>query len=104
MPESDSDTSASATLLADDEPALAEAVQRARARDHAAFEYLYQRYKAPIWKRLVYFIGEKEVSLLKKSTDEFLRMRTTSFCCQITANWSLKREIFDVFLLIKALQ
>ncbi len=40
---------------------LAEAVQRARARDHAAFEALYQHYKNLIWKRLVHFIGEKEV-------------------------------------------
>jgi RNA polymerase sigma-70 factor (ECF subfamily) len=60
MPEPISDAPASAPVL-DDKLALAEAVQRARARDHAAFEYLYQRYKALIWKRLTYFIGEKEV-------------------------------------------
>ncbi len=43
-------------------------------------------------------------SLLKKSTDEFLRMRTNVFYCQIAANWSHISELFDVYLLHKALQ
>src|SRR5258708_7649622 len=33
-------------------------------------------------------ITPKSPSLLKKSTDEFLRMRTNVFYCQIAANWS----------------
>jgi hypothetical protein len=43
-------------------------------------------------------------SVLKKSTDEFLRMRISMFCCQITTNSAHLREISDVFLLHKALQ
>lgn len=61
MPEPVSDAPASAVMSADDKPALTEAVQRAQARDHAAFIYLYQRYKAAIWKRLTCMVGEKEV-------------------------------------------
>ncbi len=60
MLEPASNAPASTSALPDDEAALAEVVQRARNRDHAAFEYLYRRYKALIWKRLVYFMGEKE--------------------------------------------
>jgi RNA polymerase sigma-70 factor, ECF subfamily len=61
MPEPVSNAPAFVAVPAVDEPALAEAVERARARNHAAFDYLYQRYKALIWKRLVYIVGEKEV-------------------------------------------
>jgi hypothetical protein len=43
-------------------------------------------------------------SLLKKSTDEFLRIQTSMFCCQFTANWPHIHEFPDVFLLRKALQ
>src|SRR5437667_12720398 len=47
---------------------------------------------------------KKRSSLLKNSTDKFLRMRNTMFCSQITANRSHMREISDVFLPSKALQ
>ena len=49
-------------------------------------------------------VSQNGRSLLKNSTVEFLRMRTTMFCCQITENRSHMREISDVFLLHKALQ
>src|SRR5947208_6892255 len=39
----------------------------------------------------------KRCSLLKKSTDEFLRMRTSPFGYQIPTNRSPMKEIFDVF-------
>jgi hypothetical protein len=48
--------------------------------------------------------SENRTSLLKKSTDEFLRMRTSMFYCQIDANWSYFSEFSDVLLLSKALQ
>ncbi len=44
------------------------------------------------------------ISLLKKSTNELIRMRTSMFCYQIATNWSLISEFSDVFLLSKALQ
>lgn len=40
---------------------VANAVTLARAGDHAAFTILYLHYKASIWKRLTYLVGEKEV-------------------------------------------
>lgn len=40
---------------------LAEIVRRVQARDHAAFENLYQRFKTPVWRRLTFLVGEKEV-------------------------------------------
>ncbi len=46
----------------------------------------------------------KRTSLLKKSTDELIRMRTSVFYYQIAANWSQISELSDVFLLSKALQ
>ena len=49
-------------------------------------------------------MSNKRSSLLKKSTDEFLRMRNIMFCFQIAANRSDMMEIFDAFLLLKALQ
>ena len=48
--------------------------------------------------------SDNRPSLLKKSTDEFLRMRIIMFCCQITTNWSHINEFSDVFLPRKALQ
>src|SRR5947207_3903377 len=92
MPEPDTDASASATLLADDEPALAEAVQGARTRDHAAFEYLYQRYKALIWKRLVYFVGDKEV-VYDLFQETFLRawQKLPELVQNVPFEWWLKR-------------
>ncbi len=44
-----------------DSASLAEIVQRARARDHAAFESLYHQFKTPIWRRLTALVGEREV-------------------------------------------
>lgn len=41
--------------------ALADIVRRAQARDHAAFEKLYQAFKTPIWRCLVSLVGEREV-------------------------------------------
>ena len=49
-------------------------------------------------------VAPNGLSLLKKSTDEFLRMRTSMFHCQISANWSHISEFSDVFHLSKALQ
>jgi hypothetical protein len=45
----------------------------------------------------------KRTSLLKKSTDEFLRIHTSMFFCQITANRHHMREISDAFLPLKTL-
>jgi RNA polymerase sigma-70 factor (ECF subfamily) len=45
----------------DDSDLLAEIVRRAQARDHAAFESLYQQFKTSIWRRLTSLVGEKEV-------------------------------------------
>ncbi|HKV59699.1 MAG TPA: RNA polymerase sigma factor [Ktedonobacteraceae bacterium] len=92
MPEPDSDASASATLLADDESTLAEAVRRARAGDHAAFEYLYQRYKALIWKRLTYFVGEREV-VYDLFQETFLRawQKLAEMGQDVPFEWWLKR-------------
>jgi RNA polymerase sigma-70 factor (ECF subfamily) len=39
---------------------LTEAVDKAQARDHAAFERLYEHYKIPVWRRLFYLVGNKE--------------------------------------------
>ena len=47
-------------VLAGEEDALAQAVRKAQKGDHAAFVSLYQRYKASIWQRLTYFVGERE--------------------------------------------
>ena len=57
-----------------------------------------------VYKRRFCCLACKRSSLLKKPTDEFLRMRTSLFCYQITTNRSLMKEIFDVFLLHEALQ
>ena len=46
--------------LLDEEDVLAQAIRKAQEGDHAAFASLYQRYKAPIWQRLTYFVGEHE--------------------------------------------
>ncbi len=54
--------------------------------------------------KLVEGSSENGPSLLKKSSDEFIRMRTSVFSCQITANWFHISEFSDVFLLGKALQ
>src|SRR6266487_2815286 len=43
----------------------------------------------------------KRSSLLKKSTDEFLRMRNTMFCCQYTANRSHMRRYSMFFFFMK---
>jgi RNA polymerase sigma-70 factor, ECF subfamily len=37
-------------------------VQRARARDRAAFAQLYERYKQPVWNRLFYLVKEREAA------------------------------------------
>ena len=50
------------------------------------------------------FSVERGTSLLKKSTDELLRLRTSMYCCQITENWSHISEFSENFLLSKALQ
>ena len=50
-----------ASALDTDTALLTEAVQRAQARDRAAFEILYLHYKALIWKRLVHLVGDKEI-------------------------------------------
>ncbi|MGB8347526.1 MAG: RNA polymerase sigma factor [Ktedonobacteraceae bacterium] len=44
-----------------DSASLAEIVQRAQTRDHAAFEYLYHHFKTSIWRRLIFLVGEKEI-------------------------------------------
>ncbi len=44
-----------------DSDSLTEIVRRAQARDHAAFENLYQHFKSSIWRRLTSLVGEKEV-------------------------------------------
>jgi RNA polymerase sigma-70 factor (ECF subfamily) len=44
-----------------DSASLVEIVRRAQARDHAAFENLYQHFKTSIWRRLTSLVGEKEV-------------------------------------------
>lgn len=49
-------------VLAGEEDALAQAVRKAQKGDHAAFVSLYQRYKASIWQRLTYFVGEREAA------------------------------------------
>ncbi len=40
---------------------LAEMVRRAQARDHAAFENLYEHFKTSIWHRLTFLVGERDV-------------------------------------------
>ncbi|GCE24241.1 sigma-70 family RNA polymerase sigma factor [Dictyobacter kobayashii] len=44
----------------EDSASLAALVRRAQARDQLAFEALYQRHKAFIWRRLYSLVGEKE--------------------------------------------
>src|SRR6266571_2930422 len=77
MPEPAYNGPVSTSALPEDETALAEVVRRARNRDHGAFEYLYRRYKALIWKRLVYFVGQKE-EVYDLFQETFLRAFTGS--------------------------
>ena len=43
-----------------DTETLMRVVQRAKERDHAAFEIIYEQYKQPIWNCLVYLIKNRE--------------------------------------------
>jgi RNA polymerase sigma-70 factor (ECF subfamily) len=52
---------------------LAEAIEKAQARDHAAFERLYEHYRIPLWRRLFYLIGNKE-SAYDLFQEAFLRV------------------------------
>lgn len=47
--------------LSDNQELFAETLQRARTGDQAAFEVLYLRYKIPIWRCLIHFIGHRDV-------------------------------------------
>lgn len=47
---------------------------------------------------------DQTISVLQKSTDEFLRIRTTLFCCHIPAKRSHLCDFSAAFLLSKALQ
>jgi RNA polymerase sigma-70 factor (ECF subfamily) len=37
-------------------------VQRAKARDHVAFESLYEYHKQPVWNRLIHLVKEREAA------------------------------------------
>ncbi len=75
-----------------DDVGLVEAVKCARNRDHAAFEYLYSRYKTLVWKRLVYFVGDREV-VYDLFQETFLRawQKLPEMGQDIPFEWWLKR-------------
>jgi RNA polymerase sigma-70 factor, ECF subfamily len=52
---------------------LAEAIKKARARDHAAFQRLYEHYKIPLWRRLLYLVKDQE-SAYDLFQETFLRV------------------------------
>ena len=66
-------SSSTRSVVPSDMVPLAEVVKKAQARDHAAFEELYEYYKIPLWRRLFYLVGNKE-SAYDLFQETFLRV------------------------------